>query len=217
MECLEDEFVPLLIRNNHPGEEASWLAHYHEPGWNFPVARFFSGEGQELLPRRDRLFSLPDLFPRLEMALMLMGKPSAILPLVRPETIRPELLAVRQSGPWQGELPLGHLPPVIQSQAAWHQGREATLLSSNPSLGGISALSQQIHDTLGEVEIFHGRALKGTRPAKEADQKFRLARSPWNALPTLTAHQRSRLEGWLAHDPGRIVEFLTPRQRALQP
>ena len=69
VELIEGRFHPLLVRNNIEGEEARLLARYEEPAWNNPVVRFFAGDGSELLPRKDRVWSTEALAARIDAAL----------------------------------------------------------------------------------------------------------------------------------------------------
>lgn len=75
MQAIESHFVPLLIYNNKGGEDARLLKRYREPSWNYPVLRFLDGRGKDLIPRKDRVFTLQALKPRLAAALRKAGRP----------------------------------------------------------------------------------------------------------------------------------------------
>ena len=69
VEAIEEEFVPLLIHNNAAdGHDAEVLARYGEPAWNFQVVRFLDAEGDDLIPRRDRVWETGPLLTRMVAA-----------------------------------------------------------------------------------------------------------------------------------------------------
>ena len=73
VEAIEDLFVPLLIHNNTGGRDADVLARYGEPAWNFQVVRFLDAHGDDLIPRRDRVWETGPLLTRMVAALTSAG------------------------------------------------------------------------------------------------------------------------------------------------
>lgn len=69
MKRIESEFVPLLVYNNKGGKDAALLKKYKEPSWNYPVVRFLDGDGKDLIPRRDRIFTVKGISRRMDLAL----------------------------------------------------------------------------------------------------------------------------------------------------
>jgi hypothetical protein len=45
------------------------LKKYREPSWNFPVVRFIDGRGRDLLPRKDRVYTVQGIRDRMKRAL----------------------------------------------------------------------------------------------------------------------------------------------------
>lgn len=75
MEAAETLFEPVLIRNNVGGYEKSILQRYKEPTWNNPVVRFVGDDGKDVIPRRDRVWSTPQLLSRMTSALGAADRP----------------------------------------------------------------------------------------------------------------------------------------------
>ena len=69
VDLVENEFVPLAIKNNVPGADAAVLAEYKEPTWNNPVVRYFGADGTELISRKDRVWDEPAVIARTAAAL----------------------------------------------------------------------------------------------------------------------------------------------------
>ena len=58
-----------MIYNNKGGKDATLLKKYREPSWNYPVVRFLNGNGQDLIPRKDKIYSVKGIRARMEQAL----------------------------------------------------------------------------------------------------------------------------------------------------
>lgn len=73
--AVEELFVPLLIYNNRPGgRDAELLERYGEPAWNYQVVRFLDASGRDIIPRRDRVWSLEAVASRMAAALRSAGR-----------------------------------------------------------------------------------------------------------------------------------------------
>lgn len=214
VEAIESDFVPLLVRNNKPGKEAVLLERYREPSWNFPVVRFLSPEGVDLIERRDRIFTIAEMLPRMERALAKAQRKSAILPLVQPETVSPKLVALSQHCFWTGELNLGGIEGVVKTEAGWLKGAEVTLVHYDESRIAEDTLVAEAKKRSCANEVFRGADLKGYRPARESDQKRQLQGTAFANLPGLTAYQRTKLNAFARTDRNRAKTFLSPRQAA---
>lgn len=57
VEVIERAFVPVAIHNNKPGADDAVRRQFGEPAWNYPVARFLDAEGQEIVARRDGIWT----------------------------------------------------------------------------------------------------------------------------------------------------------------
>ena len=75
VEAIENEFVPVAVHNNKQGRDAEILKRYAEPAWNNPVVRFLDARGKDLIPRRDRVWSVPGIAARMVMALKTAKRP----------------------------------------------------------------------------------------------------------------------------------------------
>lgn len=74
VEAIENEFIPVLIYNNRGGWDAEILAQYNEPSWNYQVIRFLDGSGNDIIPRKDRIWTLGAVAIRLSEALRATGR-----------------------------------------------------------------------------------------------------------------------------------------------
>ncbi|MEZ5300484.1 MAG: thioredoxin family protein [Verrucomicrobiales bacterium] len=71
---IASEFVPLAIHNNKPGKDREVLERFKEPAWNYQVVRFFDADANDLIPRRDRVWTLDGIAGRMVKALREAGK-----------------------------------------------------------------------------------------------------------------------------------------------
>ena len=69
VEAITAEFVPVVIHNNKKGRDLEVLKRYGEPTWNNPVVRFVDGRGKDILPRKDRVWSVAGVAGRMVAAL----------------------------------------------------------------------------------------------------------------------------------------------------
>ncbi len=74
VDAIESHFEPVVVYNNRGGKDAEILRRFGEPSWNYQVIRFFDGEGVELIPRRDRVWTLAGVAHRMVLALEKAGR-----------------------------------------------------------------------------------------------------------------------------------------------
>ena len=74
--AIEENFVPLLIPNNQPGKDEKILKRFSEPAWNYQVVRFLDKDGKDLIPRKDHVWTKPELMMRMQDALAKAGRPA---------------------------------------------------------------------------------------------------------------------------------------------
>jgi hypothetical protein len=88
VEAIESEFIPVLIYNNRGGRDAELLARYNEPAWNYQVIRFLDSSGNDIIPRKDRIWTLSAVARRIGEALRAAGRnvPLYLQELARAET-----------------------------------------------------------------------------------------------------------------------------------
>ncbi|MDX6766558.1 MAG: VPGUxxT family thioredoxin-like (seleno)protein, type 2 [Candidatus Methylacidiphilales bacterium] len=166
--AVEQHFVPLLIPNNQPGGDAEVLRRYDEPSWNYQVVRFIDAEGRDLIPRKDRVWTTPELATRMVASLEKAGRDAddglrrlAGLRLSgkagKTEKATPdrgrERVAFAQACFWTGEMRLGQIEGVVRTEAGFFQGREVTLVEYQPdaiSLGDLvrEALARQCAESI---------------------------------------------------------------------
>lgn len=75
VEAAEDLFVPVAIRNNVGGYEKEVLDRYDEPTWNNPVVRFLDDAGDDVIARKDRVWTTGGLVGRMAAALKEAERP----------------------------------------------------------------------------------------------------------------------------------------------
>ena len=124
---IEQNFIPLLIHNNKGGEDAEILKKYNEPAWNYQVVRFLDSAGNDLIPRKDRIWTKDKLMPRIASALKKAGRPLSAL------SKKTERLAICQACFWTGEMKIGAIDGVTRTEAGFLDGREVTLVEYDPS------------------------------------------------------------------------------------
>jgi hypothetical protein len=74
VEAIESEFLPVLVYNNRGGEDRRLLEHFNEPAWNYQVVRFLDSEGRDIIPRKDRVWTVSHLATRMIETLQAVGR-----------------------------------------------------------------------------------------------------------------------------------------------
>lgn len=69
VEAAETLFHPVAIRNNVKGYEDEIRKQCKEPSWNYPVMRFVNDKREDILPRKDKLYSPGEVLERFTAAL----------------------------------------------------------------------------------------------------------------------------------------------------
>jgi hypothetical protein len=231
VEAIETEFVPVLVYNNRPGRDASLLARFGEPAWNNPVVRFLDGEGRDLIPRKDGVWSPHALGTRMLRALEAAGRPAPDYLRRAVDEAKPrhsELAIFGMYCYWSGEACLGGVPGVLETRTGALDGSEVVEVRFDPDAISYRALLREARDRgcaerifprgerqLAQArEVFGGetsRASGALREARARDQKYYLKRSRWKSL-VLTPGQATRVNSAIGRglDP---TPFLSPRQR----
>ena len=76
VKAIENEFIPMLVYNNRTsGMDWELLTLYEEPAWNFQVIRFLNGAGNEVIPRKDRIWTTRGVASRMMEALTAANRP----------------------------------------------------------------------------------------------------------------------------------------------
>ena len=63
--AIQEEFIPVVVFNNHPGRDAEILKKFKEPSWNYQVIRFLNSNEQDIIPRKDRVWDVQSLKKRM--------------------------------------------------------------------------------------------------------------------------------------------------------
>ncbi|MCR9098025.1 MAG: thioredoxin family protein [bacterium] len=232
VEAIEDEFVPLAILNNVGGHDREVLRRFGEPAWNNPVVRFVDARGNDLLPRRDRVWTDEAVATRMIDALEASGRavPRYVASL-RDELApaRIERATLSMACYWVGEACLGGIDGLLSSRAGHLGGREVVEVRFDPTRVSYAQLLRKAfrngcadgvfaHDDAQLAiakAIYPGTARRApgiARDASDRDQLFHLKRFPALAALEATPAERLRLNhaAWKKQDP---TPLLSPRQR----
>lgn len=191
VKSIEENFIPLLIHNNQPGEDAAVLEKFGEPAWNYQVVRFLDASGRDLIPRKDRVWEAPELKQR--MALALEKKSAGIL-----------RVAFAQHCFWTGEMVLGGIDGVIRTEAGFLDGNEVTLVDYDPAQIPLAELTQKARAGGVASQVF--TSLEGYRKAPESDQKRQLQGTKF-ARMKLTPEQATKVNSFVRTSPERASAF----------
>jgi hypothetical protein len=233
VEAVEREFLPVLIYNNRRGRDQEILELYQEPAWNYQVIRFLDAEGQDLIPRKDRVWTRDALAARMIQVLEVTKRPvPPYLEVVAYESDAESLekAAFAQSCFWSGEVALGGLPGVITTEAGWMEGREVTLVRYRPDLVSLETLVGRAA-TAGVADKLYlptreqrrrfgdgprlkvGKLDSSYRRADESDQKRQIRESAFWDLE-LSAMQQTKINAFVTVDMQQALAWLTSEQRA---
>lgn len=229
-EAIQSEFIPLLIHNNSSGGDCAALKRFGEPAWNYQVVRFLNAKGQDLIPRRERIWETGPLAERMIAALGQAGKPVPLyLQLLAAErSPRIKQAAFAMDCFWTGEMKLGKIEGVVTTEAGFINGREVTLTAYDPasiSLARLIAAAEKV-DCAQAVFIPNPDlrnpsftrlsigSLSGYSKAPDNDQKKQLS-GMGGAEAGLTPAQSTKVNSWLREDRAKAFDYLSPRQRAL--
>ncbi len=232
VKAIENSFIPVLIYNNRPGKDAAILRRYNEPSWNYQVIRFLDKKGKDIIPRRDGVWTTTALATRMIEALEksklpvpddlrkltatatnIVSSSSTTATSEKESTAAPKLedAAFSMYCFWTGEMKLGRIDGVIQTEAGWLEGHEVTLVKYDPAKISFDNLVKEAkkHDCANKVYPDP----KGYRPASKSDQKKQLQGTPFARLK-LTPEQATKVNAFARTDPKKAFSYLTPEQQA---
>ena len=210
VEAIEREFVPVFVANNRPGRDAEWLARYGEPAWNNPVVRLLSGSGQDVIPRRDGLYSAHEIATRMIDALRAAHRAvPGYLELAAQEArlAHRETAVFATACYWEGEAHFGGLPGVVAVQALDTGEGEAVRVTFDRT--------RLTHDGLAAAAAKYGYTRElatdvRSRDASGRDHLHALAGSPLRSLQ-LSPVQAMRVNAALARGDNPLA-WLSPSQ-----
>ncbi len=230
VEAIEDLFLPVLVYNNRGGVDETLLNRFKEPAWNYQVVRFLTGKGRDIIPRKDRIWSLGGISSRMVEALKEAKRPiPQYLESVAVENNKKNhaVIAFGVHCFWTGEMKLGKIEGVVSTEAGWIEDREVTKVVYDKEKVTLQALAKKACDAKLAIKIYTSgnevKTLNGVptgrfdaryRKAKASDQKKQI--EGWRALldlPGLTEMQKTKINAFLPLARSKALEWLSPRQR----
>ena len=216
VEAIEELFHPVLVFNNKESDAAT-LERFGEPSWNNPVVRFLDGGARDVIPRRDRVWTIGATAARMVAALEAAERPAPPwLRLVAAEARADvETATVAMHCYWNGEARLGGLDGVVGTRVGWVDRKEVVEVRFLPDVVPFERLRARAAELDCASRVWApGEARGAWRDAKESDDKFALRRAGLRALP-LTPAQATKVNAALrlGEDADR---WLSPRQRSLR-
>ena len=232
VEAMEDLFVPVLIYNNKRGKDSELLKRFREPSWNNPVMRFLNARGDDLIPRRDGVWTTQGIAERMAEALKNAGRPvPAYLKLAIDEQAPRKQKAVFQMACyWTGEKGLGAIDGVLSTRAGWVGGHEVVEVEFDPAKVTYPTLAKtafanrcaNFSYATSDEQLKQGKTLgadrvrplgrQTIRDVRPSERKYYLGRSPYAKLK-LSPLQQVKVNAAIGNrtDPKR---WLSPRQLA---
>ena len=230
VEAIETEFHPVLVFNNREGTDADWLKRFEEPAWNNPVIRYLNEAGEDVIPRRDEIWSVEGTAARIIAALEAAQRPAPNYLHWIGRRGKTETAEFAMHCYWEGEAKLGSIPGVLQTRAGWRDGLEVVQLEFDPekvdyrklldTAQSFDCASKVFTHTDGQWSVAKERvgadAVRvddAMREAKASDQRYYLRHSIVRHLP-LTPYQATKLNAALGLKQP-LEPWLSPRQRAM--
>lgn len=65
----------LVYNSRSGGMDGKLLKRYREPSWNFQVIRFLDADGNDIIPRKDRVWTIQGVASRMIEALTTANRP----------------------------------------------------------------------------------------------------------------------------------------------
>ena len=229
VEAVENEFIPLLIHNNKPGEDAAVMQRFGEPAWNYQVVRFLDAQAEDIIPRRDQVWDTGGIAERMIATLTRAKRPvPAYLTLLAAEhSPRLKQAVFAMYCFWTGEMELGRIDGVITTEAGFMAGKEVTLVKYDPaviSLPQLIAGAEKVECAnavyvpasdlaSAKVSWLNVGTISGYHRAPASDQKKQIGGTVAEKL-TLTPAQATKVNAWVRNDAAKAQSFLTKSQQA---
>lgn len=236
VEALEDSFVPVAIYNNVGGKDKKILDRFKEPAWNYQVMRFLDSDLKELLPRKDKVWTIHATAKRLANAIKKGGAeaPAYLQNILIPES-NPDAqyAAFAMYCFWTGEAKLGSLDGVLATEAGFYDGHEVVVVKFDQekirllelvaeaekfecASGVYLPSDEQLREVkdntrLSNVKLFDSQ--KGYRRAPVSDQKKQLSKLTGLNQLNLTPMQWTKLNSSRVSGDS-FDQWLSPRQTA---
>ena len=229
-EAIEESFVPVMVPNNQSGASAEIVKRFKEPAWNYQVIRFLNADAGDIIPRKDKVWTLEGVAGRMVSALEAGNRsvPAYLTTLAAPKGEVGEV-AFAMHCFWTGEANLGGLDGVLRTEAGWLQGREVTRVWFDRGVLDFERLLEAARifecaravfsDGEEERELARSKgklpvgSMEGYRVAKASDQKRQIPGTPVAGLE-LNPRQATKVNAWVRRDLEKALEWLSPGQRA---
>lgn len=231
VEAIESNFVPVLIYNNKKEHEGI-LKKYNEPSWNNPVVRYLDAEGQDIIPRKDRVWTTSGVAKQTARAIEASGKSApAYLKLIAQgaNEKKTETAEFAMHCYWEGEAKLGSITGVKDTRSGWRGNLEVVQVEFHPELVDYSELlkAAQSFECASKIYTHNERQKKVAsktaagkivdvaadpkmRDAKLSDQMYYVRHSILGRLP-LTSRQATKINSAL-YLKKPYKDVLSPRQ-----
>lgn len=232
VEAIESEFHPVLVYNNRD-EDAHLLKRFDEPAWNNPVIRYLNADGEDVIPRKDRVWTTEETAERMIKALTASGRTvpeylTWVGRAARAESHQTAEFAMHCY--WEGEAKLGSIPGVLATRSGWREDLEVVRLEFDPNAVEYSQLLEvaQSFDCASKVFAHDDaqysaardkvgpdamRVNDAMRDAKDSDQLYYLRQSVLRHLP-LAPYQATKVNAALGLNQS-VERWLSPRQQSL--
>ncbi len=226
----------MCVFNNEGGADAKALERFGEPSWNNPVVRFLDGRGQDVIERRDGVWSEAALVERMGEALITakVTVPRWFdLALLEARAKKAERVVFAMHCFWEGQAHLGGLDGVLDATPAFLDGKEVVDVRYDARRIALRDLALAAAEfdcargvyvpraadiaSLPEALRERGKVLEGdVRRAPDSDDLRSLKRVRELDLLPLARAQAIRLNSELAATDATRPGTLTPRQEALR-
>ncbi len=232
VEAIEDEFVPVVVRNNVGGKERAILDSFGEPTWNNPVVRFLDADRHDLIPRYATGWTPQGLA---ESMIAALGKADRQVPAYL-KRLHLELSADTDRTMfsmycfWTGEVKLAGLPGVVSTRPGFANGHEVVEVTWDRKQTTASKLLAQAAKANAATGVIAGDAVVRKEAAKhfgdvsaprspmtysEKDDKYQIRNRALGRVP-MTAAQATAVNRAAVTAGLSVDEILSPRQLAFQ-
>lgn len=227
VKVIQESFIPVFVYNNRSGKDAEILKRFQEPAWNFQVVRFLNEEGKDWIEREEGVWTRDALAKRMKIVLEKSKNsiPTELQFLLEKKHSeqKNERVAFAQSCFWTGEMRLGGVEGVLQTETGFIEGREVTVVDYNPQQISLKkliekAVHMQVADRIylttdsqkNEVE---GLSLSGICPwndnyrrAPQSDQKRQLQGTFYEKV-SLTPEQATKINAFVRTEPAKVLDY----------
>lgn len=145
--------------------------------------------------------------------------PKVITPEENKNIVATERLALCQHCFWTGELKIGAIDGVTETEAGFIGGREVTMVKYNPKITNVSKILKKAKGEGVATAIYlddptklaGSKKLTNYRRAPQSDQKKQLQGTIFAKLK-LTPEQATKVNSYARSNPRKALEYLTPEQ-----